>query len=306
MSFLIIDEQTDLNTTFYVVFCFMLKETIEFYIWAMTRLKILYEHLELSLSLTAVIDMKRVLMSAIETIFLFINHMLCIWYINKNVLVKCKREFDTADVWNIFYVEWRQLINVETEDTFNELWTDFAVKYRSHLEMIEYLTFIYYSIRQRFVKCFTNQMKHFLIITTSRDESDHAALKKQLKTFKDDLKTIVDDIKLLLINEMNNYLIAFNSAKDRYSIDLRKTTFWRIARHVTFFALRKILNQYNLLIQQFTAIRACTESFTIIIDLFCSHKIQKRLYDNDDDVLLLNDIHSHWRWVLINFKLHVY
>ena len=292
MSLLIIDEQTDLNITFYVVFCFMLEETIEFYIWAMIYLKTLYEHLKFFLSLTTIIDMKQILMSMIETIFLFINHMLCIWHINKNVLVKCKREFDIVDVWDIFYVEWRQLINVEIEDTFNELWIDFVVKYWSHFKMIEYLTFIYYSIRQRFVKCFMNQMRHFLIIITSRDKNDHVALKKQLKTFKNDLKTIINDIKLLLINEMNNYLIAFNSTKDRYSIDFRKTIFWRIVKHVTFFAFWKILNQYNLLTQQFTAIRACTKIFIIIIDLLCSHKIQKRLYNNDNDALFLNDIHS--------------
>ena len=314
MSLLIIDEQINLNITFYVNFCFMLKKTIEFYIWVMTRLKILYAHLKLSFSLTTIINMKRILISAIKTIFFSINHMLCLWHINKNVLVKCKRKFDIDETWKIFYVEWRQLIYVEIEKNFNRLWIDFAIKYQSHFKMIEYLTFIYYSIQKRFVKCFTNQMKHFLIIITSRNKNNHVALKKQLETFKNNLKTIIDNTKLLLINEMNNYLIVFNLTKDRYSIDFRKTIFRRIAEQITLFALRKILNQYNLLTRQFTAIKACTRSFAMIIDLFCNHKIQKQFYDNDnnndddrsDDVLFLNNIHFHWRRIFIKFKLHFY
>ena len=139
-------------------------------------------------------------------------------------------------------------------------------------------------------------MRFFLIIIISRNESDHAALKKQLRTFKDDLKTIIDKIKLLLMNELHNYLIVFNLAKDGFSNNRRnKAILQRLTRHVISFALRKIMNQYCLLIEQFTTIRTCIKSFITIIDLFCNHKIQKRFYDENDnhEVLLLNDIHSY-------------
>ena len=190
---------------------------------------------------------------------------------------------------------------------FEKFWNDFVVKYiRSHFKMMNYLTFIYYSIRQRFVKYYINEMRYFMITITSREKNKHAALKKQLGIFKNDFKTIIDDINLLLINELHNYLIVFNSTKDRFSIDSRnKAILQWLTKHVILFALWKIMNQYCLLIKQFTAIKACIESFIIIIDLFCSHKIQKRLYDDDEnrEILLLNDIHFHWKWILINIEL---
>ena len=157
--------------------------------------------------------------------------------------------------------------------------------------MIEYFIFIYFSVRQRFVKCYIDQMRHFLTTITSRDEDEHAALKKQLEIFKDDLKNVIDEITLLLTNELHEHLIVINSVKNRISTDFNKTIFNCLKEQITLFALQKILDQYRLLIERSTAIRACSEVFTTIIDLLCSHKIQKRLYDKD--VLLLQNVHSH-------------
>ena len=69
MPLLIIGGQAALHTTFYVAFCFMHEKTNESYIWAMTRLKVLYSQLELPSPTTTVTDMDRGLMSAIELIF---------------------------------------------------------------------------------------------------------------------------------------------------------------------------------------------------------------------------------------------
>jgi hypothetical protein len=68
---------------------------------------------------------------------------------------------------------------------------------------MKYLQSIYIDdFRERFVKCFTNRVLHFDTITTSRDESDHAVLKRRLRSFIEDLKTMMNDISLLLINEL--------------------------------------------------------------------------------------------------------
>jgi hypothetical protein len=151
------------------------------------------------------------------------------------------------------------------------------------------------SFRQRFIKCYTNEVLHFETTITSRDESEHATLKRQLRSSNDDFKVVIDEIILLLTNELHNHLIIINSTKDRYLINLRKSVFQRLTSHVTSHALRKVLLQYNLLVEQSIAIRACINVFTITIDLSCSHKIQKRLYqeDEDEDVLLLKNIYSH-------------
>lgn len=295
MPLLIIEEQIALHTIFYIVFCFMNEKKTEFYIWAMNRLKALYTQLELSSSSTAIIDMKRGLMTAIKLIFLNTSHLLCIWHINKNVLANCKRSFSAVD-WNVFYDRWKSLINADFEATFEKMWEQFQITYNSiNADLVKYLNATYISFRQRFVKCWTNKVRHFETTTTSRGESEHAVLKKQLSTFNENLKTVVDDIILLLINELHNHLIVINSIKNRYSIDLRKSIFQRLASRVTLFAIRKMLRQYLLLIEYSTIIKACTNTFTIVIDLPCSHRIQKRLY-GEKGVLLLKNVHSHWRF----------
>jgi hypothetical protein len=55
---------------------------------------------------------------------------------------------------------------------------------------------------------------------TSRDESEHAVLKRRLKSSMSDLKTMMNDINLMLVNEHHNYLIEMKKTKMRYSIEL--------------------------------------------------------------------------------------
>jgi hypothetical protein len=78
MSLLIISDQTKLHTNFYVAFCFMSREKMNDYFWALNQLKTLYARLKLSRSIVFVIDMKKDLMTARYLIFFDSNHLLCI------------------------------------------------------------------------------------------------------------------------------------------------------------------------------------------------------------------------------------
>ncbi len=161
-----------------------------------------------------------------------------------------------------------------------------------YLELMKYLQSIYIDdFRERFVKCFTNRVLHFDIITTSRDENDHAVLKRRLRLFIEDLKTMMNDISLLLTNEHHNHLLTIEKAKIRFFMILRALIFQQVRLYVTSNALKMILNQYNLLTERSTAISFCTHVFIITTELSCSHKFQERLYN--DDFILLKDVHMH-------------
>ena len=136
-------------------------------------------------------------------------------------------------------------------------------------------------------------MLHFDTTTTSRGEGSHAVLKRQLGSSTGDLKTVVDGINLLLINELHNYLITFNEARDRLPMDLRKPVFQRLTGFVTPHALRKMLLQYNLVVGRPIVLGPCTHAYTITTGLPCSHKIQERLYEEGS--LLIEDVHPYWR-----------
>ena len=157
--------------------------------------------------------------------------------------------------------------------------------------MMEYLATTYITHASKWVKCFIDRILHFNTTTTSRGEGGHAILKKQLGSSTENIKTMIDNIDLLLINESHNYYLNLDIAKNRYPFDLNQPIFRQIRAYVTPYAIKKIFAQYNLLIEQPTTLPACTETFTTSTDLFCSHKIQKRLYERG--CLLLKDIHPH-------------
>ena len=90
-------------------------------------------------------------------------------------------------------------------------------------------------------------------------------------------------------------MIAFDEAKMRYPMDLRKPVFNRIAAFVTPYALRRIDDQYRLLTDQATAVNRCTGSFTTTTGLPYSHKVQERLF-GPEGCLILEDVHPHWRF----------
>ncbi len=296
MFLMIIFDQIALHKTFYVVFCFMTKEKQNDYVWIMKQLKSLYQQLKISQDSTVfVTDMKKELMNVCRLIFSSINHLLCIWHINNNVLINCKKSFVFKEAWNAFFTEWKMIMYAFSDREYKQLWDQFVNRYNlTHDECIDYLYDTYIrDYRRRFVKCYTNQVLHFDTTMTSRDESEHAVLKRQLRSSIDDLKTMMNEINLLLINEHHNYLIEMKKTKMRYFIELRKFIFDQLTSFVTSTALWKILSQYKRLIECLTIISACIRIFIIIIELFCFHKIQNRMYE--EECLLIEDVHSHWR-----------
>ncbi len=296
MLLMIIFDQIALHKTFYVVFCFMTKEKQNDYVWIMKQLKFLYQQLKISQDSTVfVIDMKKKLMNVCRLTFSSINHFLCIWHINNNVLINCKKRFVSKETWNAFFTEWKTIIYASSDREYKQLWDQFVDQYNlTHDECIDYLYDIYIrDYRRRFIKFYTNQVLHFDTTMTSRDEDEHAVLKRQLRSSIDDLKTMMNEINLLFINEQHNYLIEMKEAKMRYSIELRKLIFEQLTSFVTSTVLWKILSQYKRLIECLTIISACIEIFITIIGLPCSHKLQDRMYE--EGCLLIEDVHSHWR-----------
>ncbi len=157
--------------------------------------------------------------------------------------------------------------------------------------MIEYLAINYITHARHFVKCFINKMLHFETTVTSREEERHAVLKRQLGSSTGDLKTVMNGINLLLINEHHKHVLAFADEKVKFPTALRKPVFNQLKAHITHYAIRKIVTQYDLLTEKPTVIGLCIRTFIIITGLSCSHKIQDRLFNEES--LLLEDVHSH-------------
>jgi hypothetical protein len=79
--------------------------------------------------------------------------------------------------------------------------------------------------------------------------------------------------------------------KIRYFLNLHQKIYQQMFLYITHHALRKISHQYNILTKRSTILEACTNVFIITTELSCSHKIQKRLFQ--DEIILLKNVHSH-------------
>jgi hypothetical protein len=208
----------------------MISETSWDYIWILRQLKALYIQLNIFDSTIIVTNMKKSLMIVIETQFSKINHLLCIWHINKNVVTNCKRSLNKKK-WDVFFAEWKTIVYTLSKQLLWELWNRFSVKYSDHDNdyVVKYLVIIYITHVQRFAKCFSNRMLHFDTTITSRDERRHAVMKRQLRTSTDDLKIVIDEISLILINEYHDFQIRLNENRIRFSMKLRKLIFQQIS-----------------------------------------------------------------------------
>ncbi len=313
MFLFVITDQTKLNIIFYVAFVFMIKKHLSNYEWILQQLKTLYVKLSLSFLTIFVIDCEKALINAIRLKYSEVDHVFCIWHINNNVLSHCKRKFEIKEAWEIFFNEWKAMMYVLTQQKYIDAWDLISEKYNlSHSECIEYLLNIYIThYRRRFVRCFINQILHFDIIVTSRDEREHAVLKRSLMTSTDDLKIVIDDLNLLLINQRHDYVQKFEKTKMRYSMNCRFDIFRNLFSFVISKALRMIVKEYKRLIDQLIVLSACIKTFKTSLDLSCAHVIQQRLFESSE-CLLLEDVHSHWRFekrihetVNIDSLLHV-
>jgi hypothetical protein len=126
---------------------------------------------------------------------------------------------------------------------------------------------------------------------TSRSENEHAQLKRHLESSIEDLKIVMNSIKLLLINETHNHLLALKDVKLRCSAHLRKLIFQQLLAFVISTIINLMMSQYSLLFDRSIAFFSCIDVFIKIMRLSCSHKMQKRLYQ--DDNLLIENVHSH-------------
>ena len=103
---------TNTNHSFSVGFCFVTKENIPSYTWALLQLKNLLKGLVPEVIIS---DWDLALSKALKKTFPSSSHLLCIWHINKNVVAKCKKHFTSGDSWNAFYSKWQSLVESETE-----------------------------------------------------------------------------------------------------------------------------------------------------------------------------------------------
>ena len=105
-------------------------------------------------------DCKLALMNAVQMVFSESHNLLCIWHINKNVLVNCRPHFQTNDEWSKFMKSWSNLIKSKKETDFENNWEELVEKYNEKQTVIKYLKETWLLFKTNFVSCWADQYLH--------------------------------------------------------------------------------------------------------------------------------------------------
>ncbi|XP_021770208.1 protein FAR1-RELATED SEQUENCE 5-like isoform X3 [Chenopodium quinoa] len=278
---------TSFNTSFFCGFAFLFKEEESDYVWALQKFgKILGYDKQPSVIVT---DRELALMNAIKVVFPNTCNLLCVWHIEKNILAKCKPFFDDGDEWDVFMSDWTNLIDSSTEDQFNEAWSEIEVKYGKYRDILIYIHNTWFPWKKYFFRAWSSEYMHFGHVS-SRAEGSHATLKKYLEVSSGDLRTVKEKICHAVDHQYNEIKTQLSSEKIRIPHDLRIPFLSKLIGHVSHFALRKLLNQFELAYSDSLS-PTCIGQFSKTMGLPCAH-VMRRMTNED---LKLDTIHYQWR-----------
>ena len=186
LSLLVICGVTTINTTFYVIFCFLSSEYIDDYTWMLRQFQKLYQTFDISSSKVAVTNREQILISALWVIYSEMTLVFCLWHVQKSVLKNCKFHFVTEEQWIYFQQAFNEIIFAATQENFDNVWNRLQNTYmKSHLKTTLYIFDIWWHYRTKYVKFWINQMTHFNNNITSRVKRKHRTLKRSLRFFID-------------------------------------------------------------------------------------------------------------------------
>ncbi|RYO85590.1 hypothetical protein DL764_009150 [Monosporascus ibericus] len=233
--------------SFCIAFAFLSGEAEEDYAWALERLKTLYEQYGGILPSVILTDRCLAVMNTASTLFPSAM-FLCIWHANKAVLARCQPAFEAAEAWKEFYGYWFSILNLPTEEIYDQRLKEFEKKYNStNPEQVDYIKVTWLvPFKKKLVSAWVNQQAHFGNTATSRVEGIHALLKSYLRRSTFDLFEAWKAIRLALSNQLSE--LRSNQAKQqiRTPLELDKALYRAVQGWISHEALRKVEEQRQL------------------------------------------------------------
>lgn len=280
---------TCLNTTFYIAFYFFKYEDKESYVWALSYVKSLYNS---SLPKALVMDRDMALLGASRTVFPEAGRILCIWHVEKNVLIYVCREIREKEAQEEFMKKWMLMISSSTEEVYQKNWEDLQETYKQFPILLSYIQNTWLEPwKKLLVRAWVDQLPHFENRASSQVEGGHSTLKSYLQVSTGDLKMVYDRITLLLNNRFSEFYAAIENNKIRIPHTARDPFYALLLGWVSSFALGQLWYQRQR-INTSDPLLPCTGTFWELMGMPCAHDIQDQLQRND--VLQLSDIHQHW------------
>ncbi|OAQ59789.1 mutator-like element transposase [Purpureocillium lilacinum] len=261
--------------SFCIAFAFLSGEAEEDFIWALDRLRSMYDMCGASYPSVVLTDRCLACMNAVAHCFPGSISLLCLWHANKAVLASCRpafvrREGDEQSIERRteFFGYWFAIVNSIDEEAYNRQLDELERRYvPEYVDEVSYIKQTWLDLyKEKLVKAWVDQHAHFGNNVTSRVQGIHALLKGHLKSSQQDLFTQI-----------------------RTPLDLSGPLFGAIRGWVSHEALRKVDQQRSRLEGNNTA---CTGAFTRTQGLPCAHTLRPLV--EGCLPLQLHHFHPHW------------
>ncbi|KAJ3454421.1 hypothetical protein MRS44_018315 [Fusarium solani] len=286
--------------SFCIAFAFLGGEEEEDFVWALGRLRHMYELHGIAIPSVILTDRCLACMNALSSSSCFPESalILCLWHINKAILTHCMPAFTQdksnprgQEEWKQFYASWHEIVASTTEDIYNERLEEWKKRYLPvYVEEVGYIMETWLDpYKERFIKAWIHQHLHFEQFVTSRAEGIHRLIKSHLKHSQVDLFEAWRIIKLVLSNQLSE--LKAKQAKQHITtpLDVSGVLYGNIRGWISHEALRKVDAQRARLLKE---LPACTGVFTKTLGLPCAHDLQPLLAQGHP--LQLHHFHSHW------------
>ncbi|EED16916.1 conserved hypothetical protein [Talaromyces stipitatus ATCC 10500] len=317
---------TGTNKTFWVGFGFMKNKKEKSYSFILKSLEQVIFRMGLGHPKIIITNKDQALMGAIEAIFPYTRNILCIWHIQKNLMVKCRpalrQEVIRIDYegkgmkstlvdefkekveahWVAFWQDFIKLVNAYTEEEKDAEWNNFRAKYSHNMwdTVFEYIKkeWLQEDTAKHFLKCYTNEYLHLNKQASLQVEGAHWIIKRDLGTSTMDLLGATLSIEMTIEKQHQKIWQEIEDERVRIKIDFKNLwLFKHVLKKVSSHALKIIHSIFERYLPESAPdkkpIKPCTGVTRRTLGIPCIHII-KEYYEADTSIELF-EFCPHWR-----------
>ncbi|XP_026441455.1 uncharacterized protein LOC113340536 [Papaver somniferum] len=315
--------QTSTKLTFTVAFCFLKDESKESYLWALQKVKLLYQE---GYTPTVLIkDKEQALMWAIPGAFPYARHHLCTFHIWNNVQTNCKRviwpakktemeriknlpleiqqeekeKFEMNDkiaevLWAEFQDDWEQLIWSFMEPLYLQREHFVMEKWSTYPDVITYLkNELLDPHKEKFVSAWVNRYRHYDNQATSTVESAHYRFKTKLNGCDGGFVVVFEAMVEYFKRDLDRIKGDFEKSRSRLVTDYRDSPWLRgIILYVSQWEILKMITEVEAWEEHnFPPGMICNCPIKSALGLPCRHAIE----NYPTRMISIEDINLFWQ-----------
>ena len=304
---------TATNSSFIIGQAFLTHEAEEDYIWILTWIREIYEKYKLPTPESITTDKAGGLHNACGVVWPEVPHLLCRWHIDKDVRGYCQkhwlvhtenrisnddRKTEIDENVKEFAEFWTKMLYAETELDYTRNWLAMQEKYRdSQPQILSYLVRIWLPYKETFVRAWTDRIRHYGNVDSSRAEGVHQAIKRRMGSKQIHLNDVVDYLSRYLILHNNKLREELEYGQQKERTDLQNPLYRNLHGHISYYAIDQVEAHrrfHNLSYKRaHLPLLPCKQRFTTTKGLPCAHLLQRRILEHLP--LDITDFDIQWR-----------